>query len=44
MNGLPGQVVVLTAADGGSLVIDRAYVDAHLGELAQDPDLSRYIL
>ena len=29
---------------GGSLVIDRAYVDAHLGELAQDPDLSRYIL
>ena len=29
---------------GGSLVIDRAYVDAHLGELAKDPDLSRYIL
>jgi ATP-dependent HslUV protease ATP-binding subunit HslU len=29
---------------GGSVVIDRAYVDAHLGELAQDPDLSRYIL
>ena len=28
----------------GSVVIDRAYVDAHLGELAQDPDLSRYIL
>ncbi|WP_345293768.1 ATP-dependent protease ATPase subunit HslU [Luteimonas vadosa] len=24
--------------------IDRAYVDAHLGELVQDPDLSRYIL
>ena len=29
---------------GGSIVIDRAYVDAQLGELAQDPDLSRYIL
>jgi ATP-dependent HslUV protease ATP-binding subunit HslU len=29
---------------GGSVVVDRAYVDAHLGELAQDPDLSRYIL
>ena len=29
---------------GGSLVIDRAYVDAQLGELARDPDLSRYIL
>ncbi len=30
--------------DGSSVVIDRAYVDAHLGELVQDPDLSRYIL
>lgn len=29
---------------GGELVIDRAYVDLHLGELVQDPDLSRYIL
>ena len=29
---------------GGSLAIDRAYVDSHLGELAEDPDLSRYIL
>jgi ATP-dependent HslUV protease ATP-binding subunit HslU len=29
---------------GGSVTIDRAYVDAQLGELAQDPDLSRYIL
>ena len=29
---------------GQSLTIDRAYVDAHLGELVQDPDLSRYIL
>ncbi len=30
--------------DGQSIAIDRAYVDAHLGELVQDPDLSRYIL
>ncbi|MEL1262977.1 ATP-dependent protease ATPase subunit HslU [Pseudoxanthomonas putridarboris] len=30
--------------DGQSLSIDRAYVDQHLGELVQDPDLSRYIL
>ncbi|WP_334179163.1 ATP-dependent protease ATPase subunit HslU [Pseudoxanthomonas sp.] len=30
--------------DGQSITIDRAYVDAHLGELVQDPDLSRYIL
>ena len=29
---------------GGSVAIDRAYVDAHLGDLVQDPDLSRYIL
>ena len=30
---------------GGSQVeIDRAYVDAQLGQLVQDPDLSRYIL
>ncbi|HEU0307186.1 MAG TPA: AAA family ATPase, partial [Lysobacter sp.] len=29
---------------GSSLAIDRAYVDAHLGELVKDPDLSRYIL
>ncbi len=29
---------------GGNVAIDRAYVDAHLGELVQDPDLSRYIL
>jgi ATP-dependent HslUV protease ATP-binding subunit HslU len=27
-----------------SVVVDRAYVDAHLGELVKDPDLSRYIL
>lgn len=30
--------------DGQAVVIDRAYVDQHLGELVQDPDLSRYIL
>ncbi|MFH7572051.1 HslU--HslV peptidase ATPase subunit, partial [Pseudomonas syringae pv. tagetis] len=30
--------------DGESLAIDSAYVDKHLGELVQDPDLSRYIL
>jgi ATP-dependent HslUV protease ATP-binding subunit HslU len=30
--------------DGQTLDIDRAYVDAHLGELVEDPDLSRYIL
>ncbi len=30
---------------GGAIVaIDRTYVDAHLGELVKDPDLSRYIL
>ena len=29
---------------GASVVVDRAYVDSHLGELVQDPDLSRYIL
>ena len=29
---------------GGTVTIDRAYVDAHLGDLVQDPDLSRYIL
>ncbi len=29
---------------GMQVDIDRAYVDAHLGELVQDPDLSRYIL
>ncbi|WP_460764543.1 ATP-dependent protease ATPase subunit HslU [Lysobacter fragariae] len=30
--------------DGSSVTIDSTYVDAHLGELVQDPDLSRYIL
>ncbi|MBS7458807.1 ATP-dependent protease ATPase subunit HslU [Coralloluteibacterium stylophorae] len=29
---------------GEAVTIDRAYVDAHLGDLVQDPDLSRYIL
>ena len=30
--------------DGQKVTIDKAYVDMHLGELVQDPDLSRYIL
>jgi len=30
--------------DGQAVTVDRTYVDAHLGELVQDPDLSRYIL
>jgi ATP-dependent HslUV protease ATP-binding subunit HslU len=30
--------------DGKTVVIDAAYVDARLGELSQDEDLSRYIL
>jgi ATP-dependent HslUV protease ATP-binding subunit HslU len=29
---------------GATVVVDRAYVDQHLGMLVQDPDLSRYIL
>ncbi len=29
---------------GAQVAIDGAYVDAHLGELVKDPDLSRYIL
>ena len=34
------------AADrnGSSIVVDAAFVDRHLGELAKDEDLSRYIL
>ena len=28
---------------GGEVVIDRAYVDSRLGDLVQDPDMSRYI-
>jgi ATP-dependent HslUV protease ATP-binding subunit HslU len=30
--------------DGESLHVDAAYVDAHLGDLVRDEDLSRYIL
>jgi ATP-dependent HslUV protease ATP-binding subunit HslU len=30
--------------DGETITIDSAYVNKHLGELVQDPDLSRYIL
>jgi ATP-dependent HslUV protease ATP-binding subunit HslU len=29
---------------GSTVVVDRAYVDRHLGELVRDEDLSRYIL
>ncbi len=38
--------VAFEASDmaGQTVRIDAAYVDAHLGELAQDEDLSRYIL
>lgn len=37
--------VSFTAADkGGEQLVDAAYVDSKLGELAQDEDLSRYIL
>ncbi len=38
--------ISFTAADveGQTVVIDAAYVDQQLGELAQDEDLSRYIL
>jgi len=38
--------VSFDAADKGgqSVVIDAAYVDAHLNALVQDEDLSRYIL
>ncbi len=38
--------ISFTAADraGETVVIDRAYVDAKLGELVEDEDLSRYIL
>ncbi len=40
------ETVSYEAADRGGqqTVIDAAYVDDHLGELAQDEDLSRYIL
>jgi len=38
--------ISFTAADqsGQSVSVDAAYVDSHIGELAQDEDLSRYIL
>ncbi|MCF6211302.1 MAG: ATP-dependent protease ATPase subunit HslU [Gammaproteobacteria bacterium] len=38
--------VSFTAADqsGKTVSVDAAYVDSHIGELAQDEDLSRYIL
>src|SRR6218665_3918471 len=33
-----------SSQDGQTISIDAAYVNSHLGELAQDEDLSRYIL
>ena len=38
--------ISFTAADKGdeSVNVDAAYVDEHIGELAKDEDLSRYIL
>jgi ATP-dependent HslUV protease ATP-binding subunit HslU len=33
-----------SSQDGAAMVIDAAYVDEHLGELAVNEDLSRYIL
>ncbi|VAW93987.1 ATP-dependent hsl protease ATP-binding subunit HslU [hydrothermal vent metagenome] len=38
--------ISFTAADqsGKTVSVDAAYVDSHIGELAQDEDLSRYIL
>ncbi len=33
-----------TDACGGTLLVDAAYVEKHVGELAQDDDLSRFIL
>jgi len=38
--------ISFTAADrsGQAVSVDAAYVDSHIGELAQDEDLSRYIL
>ena len=40
------EVISFEAADrsGQQVTVDGAYVDDHLGELAQDEDLSRYIL
>jgi ATP-dependent HslUV protease ATP-binding subunit HslU len=40
------ETVSFEAADRGgqSVVVDAAYVDANLGALVQDEDLSRYIL
>ena len=40
------EAISFEAADksGQSLSIDATYVDEHLSELAQDEDLSRYIL
>jgi len=45
MERLLGEVSFSAADRGGeTITIDAAYVDSHIGELAQDEDLSRYIL
>ena len=38
--------VSFTAGEGGTeqLIVDAAYVNARLGEVAADEDLSRYVL
>ena len=40
------EVISFEAPDraGQTVTVDRAYVDAHLGELVKDEDLTRYIL
>ena len=40
------ETVSFEAADRGgqTVIVDAAYVDAHLSELVKDEDLSRYIL
>ncbi len=40
------EVISFEAPDrsGENRVVDAAYVDAHLGELIKDEDLTRYIL
>ena len=44
MERLLEEVSFSAGDNGNSLVIDGAYVDKQLGELAQDEDLSRFIL
>ncbi len=44
MERLLEEISFAAADKGGEQLIDAAYVDAQLGEVAQDEDLSRYIL